>query len=520
MGAGYVRQSAAQIAAGQPVAPTPVNNEFNQLQSAFSGTTGHVHDGSTGNGPPLAAASINGLTALSTGLVIVNGSGAFLTATITGTSNRLTVTNGTGVSGNPTLDISASYVGQASITTLGTIATGVWNGTIISPVYGGTGVNNSTNTITLGGNVTTASSFTTSGASPLILTVSGSTNVTLPLSGTLVNTAVTTLGSLVSIGTITSGTWSSSATKIGLASGGTNADLSATGGTHFVLKQNSVGAAITAAQLSTADLSDGVSGTGVIILASNATLTNPTFTTPTLGAATATTLNKVTITQPASAATLTIVNNKTLTASNTLTLAGTDSTTITFQATDTYVGRATTDTLTNKTYDTAGTGNAFKINGTAITAVTGTGSVVLSAAPTLTGTTTIAVAAVTTFSGTPNFSGAATGTTAASNDSSTKLATTAFVNPGNSIGANGYRRNSDGTYEQWGTTVSITSGGSAVVTFPTAFPNACFSVVATSNATDGSAVSNNYLDTIGTSSFTMHNKQSTNATFTWMAIGN
>lgn len=46
--------------------------------------------------------------------------------------------------------------------------------------------------------------------------------------------------------------------------------------------------------------------------------------------------------------TLTIAAAKTLTASNTLTLAGTDSTTITFQATDTYVGRATTDTLTNK----------------------------------------------------------------------------------------------------------------------------------------------------------------------------
>jgi hypothetical protein len=58
-------------------------------------------------------------------------------------------------------------------------------------------------------------------------------------------------------------------------------------------------------------------------------------------------------------------------------------------ATDTLVGKATTDIFTNKTYDTAGTGNSFKINGTAITAVTGTGSAVLAAAPTITGNVTL-----------------------------------------------------------------------------------------------------------------------------------
>jgi hypothetical protein len=50
---------------------------------------------------------------------------------------------------------------------------------------------------------------------------------------------------------------------------------------------------------------------------------------------------------------------------------------------DTLIGKATTDTLTNKTFDTAGTGNSLKIAGTAITANTGTGSNVLATSPTL-----------------------------------------------------------------------------------------------------------------------------------------
>lgn len=56
-------------------------------------------------------------------------------------------------------------------------------------------------------------------------------------------------------------------------------------------------------------------------------------------------------------------------------------------ATDTLVGKATTDILTHKTLDTAGTGNVLKINGTQVSAVTGTGSVVLATSPTLTSPT-------------------------------------------------------------------------------------------------------------------------------------
>lgn len=113
-------------------------------------------------------------------------SGASGVTSVTGTTNRITSSGGA----TPAIDISASYVGQSSLTTLGTITTGVWNGTIIGSTYGGTGINNGSSTITLGGSLTLSGSFTTT------LTVTGNTTVTLPTTGTLVNTAVTTLSSL------------------------------------------------------------------------------------------------------------------------------------------------------------------------------------------------------------------------------------------------------------------------------------------------------------------------------------
>lgn len=73
------------------------------------------------------------------GLLTQTAADTFTGRTITGTADKITVTNGNGVSGNPTLDIAATYIGQATITTLGTITTGVWTGTDIAVADGGTG---------------------------------------------------------------------------------------------------------------------------------------------------------------------------------------------------------------------------------------------------------------------------------------------------------------------------------------------------------------------------------------------
>lgn len=91
-------------------------------------------------------------------------------------------------------------------------------------------------------------------------------------------------------------------------------------------------------------------------------------------------------------------------------------------ATDTLVGKATTDTFTNKTFDTAGTGNAFSINGLAATANTGTGSVVRADGPTFTGTPTLPTGSI--------------ATTQSAGNSTTALATTAFVTTADNLKAN------------------------------------------------------------------------------------
>lgn len=64
-----------------------------------------------------------------------------------GTANRITVNA-------DSIDIASTYVGQTSITTLGTIGTGTWNGSTIGVAYGGTGA--TTLTGILKGNGTSA----------------------------------------------------------------------------------------------------------------------------------------------------------------------------------------------------------------------------------------------------------------------------------------------------------------------------------------------------------------------------
>jgi hypothetical protein len=104
-----------------------------------------------------------GVTGLTWALFSVAGSifaGDGLTKTgntlnVVGTTNRISVSA-------DAVDIASTYVGQSSITTLGTITNGEWNATKVGVLYGGTGASDPASARTNLGTQTTAGAVTTS----------------------------------------------------------------------------------------------------------------------------------------------------------------------------------------------------------------------------------------------------------------------------------------------------------------------------------------------------------------------
>jgi hypothetical protein len=295
---------------------------------------------------------------------------------------------------NATSVLNATTLGSAvvtsSLTTVGTIGTGVWQGTLVAGQYGGTGVNNSGKTITLGGNLTTSGAFATT------FTTTSTTSVTLPTTGTLATLAGTETftNKTLTNPTLTTPTLgvasATSINKVAFTAPATGSTLTIADGKTLTASNT-----LTFTGTDASSVAFGAGGTvlysgGALGTPSSATLTNATglpvsgITASTstalgvgsieLGHATDTTIARsaagvVTI-EGVEVVTLSrsqTLTNKTLTlptiggtgaafsgsTSGTTTIVATataGTTTLTLPAaTDTLVGKATTDTLTNKT---------------------------------------------------------------------------------------------------------------------------------------------------------------------------
>lgn len=222
---------------------------------------------------------VGGIAAIAANTVVANvtsGSASPTAAALPScatSASALNYTSGTGFScntavaapaGSLTGATLAAGVTGSSLTSVGTIGTGVWQGTVVAAQYGGTGVNNSGKTITLGANLTT-----TGGATTLAMGATGRTYTFPDTAGTVPLLALAQTwsanqtfnsGNFLLAGA-TSGTLTikpaatAGANTLTLPAGTT--DFSATGGSNQVVQQSSVGGALTVGQLSGAALSSG-----------------------------------------------------------------------------------------------------------------------------------------------------------------------------------------------------------------------------------------------------------------------
>lgn len=186
--------------------------------------------------------------------------------TFDGTAN-ITVTAAAGTLTGSTL---ASGVTTSSLTVLGTITTGVWNGTDIAVADGGTGV--------------------------------GSLTAYAPIFGGTTSTGAVQSGTVGSAGQVLTSNGAGALPTFQSPAGGGNVTGPGSSTDNAVVRFDGTG--------------------GTLIQNSAVTIADTT------GDITGGAYNKVTITAPASGSTLTIADGKTLTSSNTLTFAGTDGSTL------------------------------------------------------------------------------------------------------------------------------------------------------------------------------------------------
>ncbi len=212
----FIRSDGTNWIASTPTLPTSAGTSGKVLQSngtnyvestptypSTSGTSGKIliSDGtnnvySTPTYPAAAGTSGNILTSDGTNWLSSTPAAGGVTS-VSGTTDRITSTGGA----TPVIDIAATYVGQTSITTLGTIATGTWSGTTIAANKGGTGQVTNTNHGVLLGQGASAIAATAAGSAGQVLQSGGGSADPTYSTATFPSTATGTSKVLVADGT-------------------------------------------------------------------------------------------------------------------------------------------------------------------------------------------------------------------------------------------------------------------------------------------------------------------------------
>lgn len=325
---------------------------------SISGPTGAVTVNST-YVPALATTGVTGVASFNSADFAVSGAGDVTikaagvgnaqlenpNITINGTTIALGVTHNFKISdfGSVTSAELAGKLSDSTGTGFIVLATGP---TLSAPIISSNTVKNSLGTVA---NIPTTGAMASLGA--------GDTFVLLANTQTLSNKTL----SGVTLGTPLSGTLTNcTGLPVGTGISGLAANVAT-----FLATPSSANLA--------AALTDET-GSGASVFA-----TSPTLVTPTLGVAAATSINKVTITTPATGSTITVADGKTLTASNTLTFTGTDASSVAFGTGGTVVYTSGLGANVATFLATPSSANLIS----AITNETGTGALVFGTSPTI-----------------------------------------------------------------------------------------------------------------------------------------
>ena len=361
----------------------------------------------------VTASTLNKVTvtapASSATLTVADGSSLITSGAFSLTLTTTATTNATFPSGNSTL-VATNVSSLSSLSTIGTITSGTWAGTVITSLYGGTGFNSySVGDLLVASTGTSLAKLAASSNTGYVLTSTGANSVptwqAVPSSSatsvavipTTVNgqfsiTAVSTSsGTGLGLSTIASFVINPSTglvTLSGLAvTNGTNSSSTTTGALTVYGGLGITGNAfiggttnITSSQTSTSTSSGALVVTGGVgiggsLYTATSVASSLSGVIASNGAVTASSYNKVAITAPASSATLTLSNGSSLITSggHSLTFTTSNTTSVTLPTTGTLA------TTSNKLSDFAATTSLELLN--TITGETGSGALVFGTSP-------------------------------------------------------------------------------------------------------------------------------------------